>query len=120
MQISIQDIPEENRTVGYIVSQYAVSKTTAWRLLSGRSAHICPGYHTPKINIADNGWDLVMDPKIMRTIRNMIAYQLKVWQHAPTAQKIEDIAQECYINAYQKSGIWGNMPEKVKFAYIKT
>lgn len=119
--IRLSDIPQGKRTTQYVVDTYGVSKVTAWRLLSGKVEHICPGYHTPTICIADNAWEVIMDPDIMRHIRNCIAYQLKVWRRESRIKAyIDDIAQECYIRAYQKSGIWIDMPEEKKKAYLAT
>lgn len=119
--VRLSDIPQDKRTTQYIVGTYGVSKVTAWRLLSGKSEHICPGYHTPTICIAGDAWNAIINQKIMRHIRNCIAYQLKVWRRENRIKTyIDDIAQECYIRAYQKSGIWFDMPEEKKIAYLAT
>lgn len=118
MKIKLSDIPEQCRTTKYIVSTYGVSRATAWRLVSGKSTHICVGYHQKTVDIAAIGWD-VIDDSIMRYMRNIVAHQLKKWRISPS-RYIDDIAQECYINAYQKSGIWCDMPEEKKRAYLAT
>lgn len=119
--VSLGDIVPENRNYNYICQTYGVSKVTAWRLLSGKSSHICPGYHNAVISIANGAWGKITSPDIMRHIRNCIAYQLKVWRRENSIRLyIDDIAQECYIRAYQKSGIWIDMPEEKKMAYLAT
>lgn len=60
-----------------------------------------------------------MTDDIMRYIRNVVAYQIKKWRMSP-GRHIDDISQECYINAYQKSGIWCDMPEEKKRTYLAT
>lgn len=119
MKLTLNDIPEESRTREYIISTYGVSKISAWRLLSGKTDHICPGYHKVNVIIAPNAWEVIMQYEFMRYVRNNIAYQIKKWGKSPSAH-IDDIAQECYINAYRKSGIWMEMPESKKMAYIAT
>lgn len=119
--ITLGDIAPENRNKSYICKTYNVSNVTAWRLLSGKSAHICPGYHNATISIDDNAWDIISSPDTIRHIRNCVAYQLKVWRHENDIHSyIDDIAQECYIRAYQKSGIWIDMPKEKKMAYLAT
>lgn len=115
-KVKLSDIPADCRNKEYIVKNYNVSRVTAWRLLSGRVDHICPGYHDRVVDICARGWD-VITPDIMQYMRNAIAYQLKKWRISP-GRYIDDIAQECYINAYQKSGIWCDMPEEKKRAYF--
>lgn len=118
MYVTLEDIPAASRTKEYIMSKYNVSNTTAWRLLSGRAAHICPAYHVRETNIAENGWELVVSPEITRHIRNCIVHQLRVW--GKSLQHLDDISQECLIRAYEKSGIWSVMPENKKKAYLAT
>ena len=115
-KIKLLDIPAEHRNKEYITKNYNVSRVTAWRLLSGRVDHICVGYHDKHVSVCPQGWG-IMASDIMRYIRNVVAYQLKKWR-MPLGQHIDDISQECYINAYQKSGIWGDMPEEKKKAYL--
>ena len=116
MKVTLSDIPDGCRTTKYIVSTYGVSRVTAWRLLSGRSEHICTGYHQKTVDISPAGWD-VIDDNIMLYMRQVVAYQLKKWR-IPPSRYIDDICQECAINAYQKSGIWCDMPEGKKCAYL--
>lgn len=119
--ITLDDIPIENRNNNYIRGTYGVSRVSAWRLLSGKSSHICPGYHVANISIAGNAWDVITNPDIVRHIRKCVAYQLKIWRRENCISTyIDDIAQECYMRAYQKSGIWINMPEEKKMAYLAT
>lgn len=118
MKVKLSDIPDGCRTIKYIVSTYGVSRATAWRLLSGRSEHICVGYHQKTVDISPAGWD-VIDNNIMLYMRQVVAYQLKKWR-IPPSRHIDDICQECAINAYQKSGIWYSMPEEKKRAYLAT
>lgn len=117
-KIKLLDIPAERRNKEYITKNYNVSRVTAWRLLSGRVDHICIGYHDKHVSVSLQGWD-VISAEVMRYIRNAVAYQLKKWRISPS-RYIDDIAQECYINAYQKSGIWCDMPEEKKRAYLAT
>ena len=117
-KIKLLDIPAEHRNKEYITKKYNVSRVTAWRLLSGRVDHICVGYHDKHVSVCPQGWD-VITAYVMRYIRNVVAYQLKKW-HIPASRYIDDITQECYINAYQKSGIWCEMPEEKKCAYLAT
>lgn len=117
-KIKLLDIPAECRNKEYITKNYNVSRVTAWRLLSGRVDHICVGYHDKHVSVCPQGWD-VITAYVMRYIRNVVAYQLKKWHISPN-RYIDDIAQECYINAYQKSGIWCDMPEEKKRAYLAT
>lgn len=120
-KVSLGDIAPENRNRNYICQTYGVSNVTAWRLLSGKSSHICPDYHNTVITVADGAWDAITSPNIVRHIRNCIAFQLKVWRRENYIKLyIDDIAQESYIRAYQKSGIWINMPEPKKMAYLAT
>lgn len=119
--VVLSDISPENRNTSYICNEYGVSRISAWRLLSGRASHICPGYHNATINIADNAWSIITSPVVAGHIRNCIAYQLKVWRkEKQIGNYIDDIANECYIRAYQKSGIWVDMPEQKKNAYLAT
>ena len=115
-KISLSDIPAQNRNKEYIIKRYGVSRQSAWRLLTGRVDHICVGYHDRHIDVCAQGWG-IMTNDIMRYIRNVVAYQLKKWS-MPPGRYIDDISQECYINAYQKSGIWSDMPEEKKRAYL--
>lgn len=101
------------------MDRYKVSKISAWRLLSGKVGHICPGYHEATVLVSQNAWDEITEYEFMRYVRNNVAYQLKKWGKRPE-EHIDDIAQECYIRAYQKSGIWTIMPEPKKRAYIAT
>ena len=117
-KISLSDIPAQNRNKEYIIKRYGVSRQSAWRLLTGRVDHICVGYHDRHIDVCAQGWG-IMTNDIMRYIRNVVAYQLKKWS-MPPGRYIDDISQECYINAYQKSGIWCDMPEEKKRAYLAT
>lgn len=114
--ITLADIPERRRNKEYIIKKYGVSRVSAWRLLTGRVDHICIGYHDKTIDICSCGWDVITSG-IMKRMRNVVAYQLKKWR-IPPSRHLDDIAQECYINAYQKSGIWCDMPEEKKRAYI--
>lgn len=119
--VRLSDIPADKRTSQYIVDTYGVSKVTAWRLLSGKSDHICPGYRTPTLCIVEGAWEVIASPTVTRHIRKCIAYQLKIWRRENSISAyIDDIAQECYIRAYQKSGIWMDMPENKKMAYLAT
>lgn len=119
--VTLGNIAPENRNQKYICETYDVSKTTAWRLLSGKSSHICPGYHNAVISVSNGAWEAITSPEIVRHIRKCIAYQLKVWRRENCIRLyIEDITQECYIRAYQKSGIWIDMPEPKKMAYLAT
>lgn len=119
--ITLGDIAPENRNMSYIRDTYNVSRTSAWRLLSGKSKHLCPGYHKVTVLIADNAWDVIMSHDTVKHIRNCIAYQLKIWRRENCISNyIDDIAQECYIRAYQKSGIWMDMPEEKKMKYLAT
>lgn len=115
-KIRLSDIPEIYRNKEYITKNYNVSRVTAWRLLSGRVDYICVGYHNKHVSVSPYGWD-VISAEVMRYIRNVVAYQLKKW-HISASRYIDDITQECYINAYQKSGIWCDMPEEKKRSYI--
>lgn len=117
-KIKLLDIPAECRNKEYIEKNYNVSRVTAWRLLSGRVDYICVGYHNKHVSVSPQGWD-VISAEVMRYIRNVVAHQLKKWRISPS-RYIDDIAQECYINAYQKSGIWCDMPEEKKCAYLAT
>lgn len=117
-KIRLLDIPAECRNKEYITKNYNVSRVTAWRLLSRRVDYICAGYHSKYIDVCAQGWD-VITADVMRYIRNIVAYQLKKWR-IPLSRYIDDISQECYINAYQKSGIWWDMPEEKKSAYLAT
>ena len=118
MKITLSDIPDGVRTKEYVVETYNVSKVSAWRLLSGRVDHICPGYHVESVNIASGAWDAIIP--YTRHMRNCIAYQIESkWGKRPSAY-IEDLIQECYIRAYKKSGIWIDMPEQKKLAYLAT
>lgn len=119
MRLTLLDIPQGCRNYDYIMGTYHVSHVSAWRLLSGRVDHICPGYHVKAINIASDAWTELTQPMITRHIRNMVAYQIKKWRMRPS-DFIDDIAQECCINAYYKSGIWMSMPWKKKKSYIAT
>lgn len=117
-KITLSDIPDGCRNKEYLIKKYGVSRTSAWRLLSGRVDHICAGYHDKHIDICPRGWNAI-NGSIMEYIRNAVAYQLKKWR-IPPSRHLDDIAQECYINAYQKSGIWCDMPEEKKKAYLAT
>lgn len=117
-KIKLLDIPVDCRNKEYITKNYNVSRVTAWRLLSGRADYICVGYHNKHVSVSPQGWD-VISAEVMRYMRNVVAHQLKKWRISPS-RYIDDIAQECYINAYQKSGIWYSMPEEKKRAYIAT
>lgn len=120
MTVTLGDVPAQCRTKKYITSTYGVSGVTAWRLLSGKVTHICPGYHNAFVTIASGAWDAITSPYITRHIRNCIVHQLKIWQRNCLWVYLDDIAQECYIRAYQKSGIWMDMPEPKKMAYLAT
>lgn len=109
-KIRLSDIPVDCQNKEYITKKYNVSRVTAWRLLSRRVDYICAGYHDKHVSVCPQGWD-VITAYVMRYIRNVVAYQLKKW-HIPASRYIDDITQECYINAYQKSGIWCEMPEE--------
>lgn len=118
MIVHIADIPADCRNNRYIIKTYGVSRTSAWRLLSGRFDHICPGYHKATIITTRTGWYAVTQEDVMRLIRNCVAHQLYVWRIS--YQHLDDIAQECYINAYCKSGVWEDMPAPKKRAYLAT
>nr|DAE48577.1 MAG TPA: hypothetical protein [Caudoviricetes sp.] len=120
MKLILSDIPISCRTQQYIVDTYKVSKISAWRLLTGRVTHLCPGYHVKSINIADGAWDVITQSETMTYIRNMIAYQIKNKWYKRPSDFIDDVAQECYIQAYLKSGIWIEMPEGQKRAFLAT
>lgn len=117
-KIKLLDIPVDCRNKEYITKNYNVSRVTAWRLLSGRVDYICVGYHNKHVSVCPQGWD-VISAEVMRYMRNVVAYQLKKWRIS-ASRYIDDITQECYINAYQKSGIWCDMPEEKKRAYLAT
>lgn len=118
-KVTLSDIPINNRNKQYIVNTYNVSKTTAWRLLSGKADHIIPGYRSKQISISDDGWDLISDPDVVQYIKKCIVYQLRKWRVKPSMY-LDDIAQECYIRLYCKSGIWSDMPTPKRNAYIGT
>lgn len=117
-KIFLTDIPCECRTVKSIQNTYQVSRISAWRLLSGKTDHICPGYHSKETNISSDGWD-VIDSNLVLYMRQIVISQLKKWRISP-GRYVDDICQECVINAYQKSGVWCNMPDQKKRAYIAT
>lgn len=118
MRLTLSDVPADCRTRQYIMDTYNVSKTSVWRLLSGKVDHICPQYHVELVTIVDNAWDIITQPSTVNLIRNYIAYQIKKW--GVPFNHLDDIAQECYIRAYKKSGIWVDMPERKKNAYLAT
>ena len=117
-KIFLADIPCECRTVKYIQNKYQVSRVSAWRLISGKADHICPGYHIKEINISSAGWTAI-DNDLISYMRQIVVAQLKKWHISP-GRYVDDICQECIINAYQKSGVWCDMPDQKKRAYIAT
>lgn len=116
--IYLTDIPCECKTVKYIQNTYQVSRVSAWRLLTGKADYICPGYHTKEINISSAGWAEI-DNDLILYMRQIVVAQLKKWHISPS-RYVDDICQECVINAYQKSGVWCDMPDQKKRAYIAT
>lgn len=120
--VTLDEIYVENRTISYVTSVYGVSATTAWRLLSGKVDHICPGYHIKTVDI--DSWDCLTDvvcnsTTVMRYLRNYVARQLQICRLQPS-RFIDDISQECYINAYLCSGVWNNLILEKKRKYLKT
>ena len=114
--VTLADIAPENCSNRGIRTAFGVSKTTAWRLLSGRVSHIVPGYHDEDVKISDTGWSAITEDRI-RYMRNCVIYQIRKWRYHPD-NYADDFTSECVILAYNKSGVWVDMPEQKKRAYL--
>lgn len=123
-KVTLSDIPSEikkdKERKNFLMEEYGVSRVTAWRLITGRVSHICPGYHSVKMDIATNGKDLITS-EVITYMQNCIIRQLELkWNITDFSCYLEDITKKCIIRAYEKSGVWADFERSRKRAYLSS